>query len=254
MTKTKMVAYLRVSSDQQERDGTIETQRYDIQKYVKNNNIELVEIYEEVISGASDTSARPVFVEMMANITPAGKDLKAEKEVVGVLIWKLDRLARDVEIQEYMISKLFTPYGLELTSVKEGCMEKTGLEPSRKFYRQMLGAVADYEKTMINLRTKLGKERKREERELKIKEGKRVLKLEGRPGYQDTHLELLARVEELIAERPELESRKTKLAEILNAEGWKSQSKSGLWTRFNTYALLKSRDKLTYHTEKLCTP
>ena len=66
-----------------------------------------------------------------------------------VLVEKLDRLARDLMVQETIIGDL-RKNGFDLISVMEPDLLQD--DPSRKLMRQIFGAIAEYEKTMIVLK------------------------------------------------------------------------------------------------------
>ena len=75
-----------------------------------------------------------------------------------VLIEKLDRLARDLMVQETIIAKLRTNE-FDLISVTEPdlCVD----DPSRKLMRQIFGAFAEYDRVMIVSKLKAARQRKR---------------------------------------------------------------------------------------------
>ena len=81
-----------------------------------------------------DLASRPALLEMMEALHSNGVKL--------VLLEKLDRLARDLMIQETIIGDL-RKYGFELVSVIEPdlCQD----DPTRKLMRQIIGAIAEYE-------------------------------------------------------------------------------------------------------------
>ncbi|GAI42955.1 unnamed protein product, partial [marine sediment metagenome] len=96
----KVVGYARVSTDSQKEEGTIEIQVKALNLYIKERKLELVKIFkDEGISGSSELENRPGLAELF-NFIETNKDIK------GVLIFKLDRLARDLYIQEHLIKKL----------------------------------------------------------------------------------------------------------------------------------------------------
>lgn len=81
----KACAYMRYSSENQS-DWSIEYQRDKIQKYCKDNDIEIVEEYiDEALRGADET--RPAFIEMRSAIN-------RKREWDMVLIYHTSRLAR----------------------------------------------------------------------------------------------------------------------------------------------------------------
>ena len=82
-----------------------------IREYAKGHDIRIVKIYrEEGVSGTKELENRPALLEMMQALHGNGVKL--------VLIEKLDRLARDLMIQETIIGDL-RKYGFELVSVAE---------------------------------------------------------------------------------------------------------------------------------------
>jgi DNA invertase Pin-like site-specific DNA recombinase len=75
-----------------------------------------------------------------------------------VLVERLDRIARDLMVQESIIAD-FKRKGLTIISVAEPdlCSD----DPSRVLMRQLLGAFFQYEKTMIVLKLRGARVRKR---------------------------------------------------------------------------------------------
>jgi DNA invertase Pin-like site-specific DNA recombinase len=87
-----------------------------------------------------------------------------------IIIERLDRLARDLMVQETIIADL-RKNGFELVSVAEPDLMAN--DPTRILVRQMMGAVAQYEKSQIVLKLRGARLRKR------AKEGR----CEGRKPY-----------------------------------------------------------------------
>ena len=143
----KLVGYCRVSTENQKEEGTIELQEYALKEFCNANGHELLTIYKDAgISG--DESNRPglstmlTFLESSLNIAD------------GVLIFKLDRLARSLYLQEHIIRELNT-LGFKLFSTKEPDLDSK--EPMRVAFRQFSGIVAELEKTMITWRLSGGR-------------------------------------------------------------------------------------------------
>jgi DNA invertase Pin-like site-specific DNA recombinase len=87
---TKAVAYLRVSTDKQGKSGLgLEAQREAVARYVAANGVDLIGEYIEVETGkgANALAKRPELVAALAT---------AKKAKAGLIIAKLDRLARNV--------------------------------------------------------------------------------------------------------------------------------------------------------------
>jgi len=97
-----------------------------------------------------------------------------------IIIQKLDRLARDLTVQEIIVQDI-QKKGLHLVSVQEG-PDLASDDPTRTMVRQIMGAVSQYEKTMIVQKLKIARER------VKARDGK----CEGRKSYEETDPQLIA--------------------------------------------------------------
>jgi DNA invertase Pin-like site-specific DNA recombinase len=139
---TRAFAYLRVSGKGQIEGDGLPRQLEAIQKFAKANEIKLAKVFrDEGVSGTRDLLNRPALAALIQALHGDGVKL--------VLVEKLDRLARDLMIQESILHDL-TRSGFHLVSVSEP--DLCSNEPSRKLMRQMMGAFAEYEKQMIVLK------------------------------------------------------------------------------------------------------
>ena len=144
--RPRYIAYCRTSTENQREEKTIDLQVDDLTKFSQNHNLEIIEWFkDDGISGGLEN--RPALLRMM-------KFLEAEEDIKGVIIYKLDRLARDLYIQEGLI-KEFNKLGKEVLSTLEPDLGSN--DPFRKAFRQMLGVFAEFEKAMITLRMKNGR-------------------------------------------------------------------------------------------------
>ena len=149
--QTKAFAYLRVSGKGQVRGDGFPRQLKAIREYAKQHGIRIKQVFrEQGISGTTEMENRPAFSEMLQALHSNGVRL--------VVVEKLDRLARDLGIQEVIISD-FRKHEFELTSVHEP--DLLSEDPTRVLMRQVIGAVAQYEKTMITIKLRGARERKR---------------------------------------------------------------------------------------------
>jgi len=148
---TKAFAYLRVSGKGQVDGDGFPRQTAAIKAYAKDHDIRIVKTFrEEGVTGSKETMDRPGFVDMMAALHGNG--------VKTILIEKLDRLARDLMVQEATIADL-QKHGFTLISVAEpDLMVK---DPQRVFYRQIMGAVAQLDKSNIVAKLRGARMRKR---------------------------------------------------------------------------------------------
>jgi DNA invertase Pin-like site-specific DNA recombinase len=209
--------YVRVSSVGQsgeERDG-IPRQKAAIRKHAAASGIRIVHWFEDRVSGKKDLENRPALQEMMTALHGNGTKL--------VLIEKLDRLARDLMIQESIIAD-FKRNGFELVSVAEPDMCSD--DPTRKLLRQMLGAFAEYECTMISLKLRGARLRAAAKRGASYVEGRvpfgyRAVKHDGIPVRvpEPSEQATIARTKHLRDAGYSL----AKIAEKLTAEGRKAR-------------------------------
>lgn len=178
----KAYGYLRVSGKGQVKGDGLTRQEKAIRDYAKTNNIEIVNIFRD--EGVSGTIAdRPGLGEMIVSLALNGLDVKT------IIVEKLDRLARDIMVQEAIIRDLQKKDG-DLISTLEG-PDLLSSDPTRKFIRQIFGATAEYEKDMIVAKLRAARQRK------KAAEGK----CEGRKGYSDTGKNILGEIKKLRRKR-----------------------------------------------------
>jgi DNA invertase Pin-like site-specific DNA recombinase len=145
-------AYLRVSSRGQIEGDGFKRQELAIREYARTHDLKIVGVYrEEGVSGASELQGRKALLDLLT---------QRANGVELVLIEKLDRLARDLMIQENLIADI-QKSGFRLVSVAEPDLLEN--DPTRKLMRQMMGAIAEYEKQMIVLKLRGARERKKDD-------------------------------------------------------------------------------------------
>ena len=193
----KAFSYLRVSGGSQVEGDGFPRQRAAIKAYAAANGIKIVrEFIESAVSGTKETMDRPAWAEMMAALYANG--------VRTIIIEKLDRLARDLMVQETAIADL-RKHGFTLVSVAEPDLMQS--DPTRKLMRQMMGAIAEYDKSQIVAKLKGARMR------MKAKEGR----CEGRKpfGYYEGEREAIERMAALRVSGMGFD----RIAAQLNAEG-----------------------------------
>lgn len=152
MEKLIGLGYLRVSGKGQvgsDRDGFVR-QAEAIDQYAQANGIEVIAYYYEPICGATSGEDRAGWIAMV--------DALQKKEAQIGIVERLDRLARDLMVQEHIIADAKTR-GIELRSASEPDMCST--DPSRVLMRQIMGAINQYDKSMLVLKMKVAKQRLR---------------------------------------------------------------------------------------------
>ncbi len=147
---TKAFAYLRVSGKGQIKGDGFARQLQAIRGYAAAHEIKIAGVREEGVSGTTESLDRPAWAAMMTEILGNG--------VRTIIIEKLDRLARDLMVQEATIANLAKD-GISLISVTEPDLMAT--EPTRILMRQFMGALAQYEKSQIVLKLRGARMRRR---------------------------------------------------------------------------------------------
>ena len=161
----KAFSYLRVSGKGQVDGDGFDRQRIAIDTYSPAHGYQVVrEFCEKGVSGTRETMDRPAWAEMMEALRSNG--------VRTIIVEKLDRLARDLMVQEAAIADL-RKQGFELVSVQEPDLMAN--DPTRVLVRQVMGAVAQYEKSQLVMKLRGSRMRK------KISAGR----CEGRKPYGD---------------------------------------------------------------------
>jgi DNA invertase Pin-like site-specific DNA recombinase len=152
----KLVPYLRVSTDRQASEGTgLDVQLDTIKRWAKANGHKLTApCTDQGVSGTKELDNRPGLLEAV----DALKDRRAD----GIVVYRLDRLARDVMLQETLLADIKRK-GCRLYSTSDSENEflvDDPTDPSRKLIRTILGSVAEYERSMIALRLRSARDRK----------------------------------------------------------------------------------------------
>jgi DNA invertase Pin-like site-specific DNA recombinase len=137
----KAVTYLRVSGTSQIDGDGFPRQRETCAAYAKASRIRIVEEFrDEACSGCTDADAREVFAAMVERI--AGNGVKV------VLDERSYRLARDLIVSETLLATLRN-LGMRVIEACSGVDLTDTSDPSRILIRQVLGAVAEFNKREI---------------------------------------------------------------------------------------------------------
>ena len=137
--KTKRAGlYVRVSTEDQRTDS----QERQLNEYVERRGWKLHKIYRDKISGA--TVSRPGLDELL-------KDGR-RRAIDVVVVWKFDRFARSLKT---LISglELCRSLGIDFVSITEAVDTSV---PAGEMLFQMIGAVAQFERSLIGERVRAG--------------------------------------------------------------------------------------------------
>ena len=150
----KVTAYLRVSTDKQVEHGYgLDVQRAAIREWAKASGHKVVAVARGRgylrRERPGDTVRRSRWRSATCRTAPRP----------GWSCSELDRLARDLIIQETLIAEVRKIGGELFTTAagEAGYLTDDPDDPSRKLIRQVLGAVNEYERAMIVLRMKAGR-------------------------------------------------------------------------------------------------
>lgn len=153
---SNIVAYLRVSTLGQADGYGLDVQEEGIRAWARKGGHRIVAMETDIgLSGADGVVARPGLSAALGRI--------AAGEGTGLVVYKLDRIARDVILQETVLSDL-RRNGLTLHSTfaaEDEVLFHDPNDPTRDLIRRILGAVAAYERDVINLRLRAGRARKK---------------------------------------------------------------------------------------------
>ena len=149
--KTKAVAYLRVSGKGQIDGDGFPRQSDAASKYAERNSLEIVDQYrDEGISGTSELAGRPGLAALLDRIESNGVRI--------VLVENATRLARDLFVQEVLLNE-FRKMGVTVVECDGGNDLTDNDNPTAKMTRQILGAVAEFEKEVTVLKLRASRER-----------------------------------------------------------------------------------------------
>lgn len=134
----KVAIYCRVSTDEQFADKQEEI----CKEYCKRNNLEVFNIYKDVISGT--TESRPSFNILLEDMRRYKFDC--------IMVTKLDRLGRSLQHLLSLFSE-FQKRGVHFIAVTQN-IDTTSA--AGKLQMQIMGAFAEFERNLISERTKEG--------------------------------------------------------------------------------------------------
>jgi DNA invertase Pin-like site-specific DNA recombinase len=216
----KLVGYLRVSTLKQSEKFGPEVQRESIMRWAKANGHRIVDWQQDEISGTSELASRAGWIVAEQQVKTKSAD--------GIVVARMDRLARDVLVQELLLRNL-TRWGGIVASARESeneLLSGESKDPSRKLIRTILGAISEYDREMVTDRLEAAR---------RVKAGKggyahgalpygyRSVKGELKPDEQEQAA--LSRMKELATQGKSTRA----IADALTAEGHPTK-RGGTWS------------------------
>ena len=231
MKKEEAFGYLRVSTKGQAKEDKhgFKRQKEAIDSFAKNAGFKIIRYYQEPVSGCKGEEERPAFMEMVSTIL-------RENRISSIVIEGMDRLARELMVQEQLISYLASK-GIDLYSANTGENVTQAIkdDPVKKAMVQMQGVFAELEKSRLVKKLRKAREALRE------KDGR----CEGRKPYgclegEQEGLKLI----KSLHRKPKGKKRMSyqRIAEELNKRGIKPRA-ADKWEPMTVYNIL-NRKKL----------
>ncbi|HET6145506.1 MAG TPA: recombinase family protein [Candidatus Acidoferrales bacterium] len=140
MTTAKVAIYARVSTSNHGQD--VNMQLRELREYCERRGLEIAGEYSETASGAKDS--RPELNRLMA-------DAK-QRRFDAVCVWKLDRFGRSLRHLVNALADLES-LGVSFVSIKDNLDLST---PSGRLMFQIIGAMAEFERALIQERVRAG--------------------------------------------------------------------------------------------------
>ena len=212
----KAVSYLRCSGLGQVDGDTWDRQTAAITKYAKHHGLEVVDEFRDAgVSGTKDLDNRPGLAALLDRVESNGVKI--------VLVENATRLARDLMVGEVILQQL-TSAGCKVIATDSGTdLSADSDDPTRRLIRQVLGAVAEFDRRVTVMKLRAARERRRARGE----------RCEGRKpfGTLPGEAETLARIRELRRKPPHGHRRSLQqVCDALNAEGRPSRTGKP-WTK-----------------------
>ena len=223
---TAAVAYMRCSGLGQNDGDTWDRQQAAISKYAKRADLVVADDdwFRDVgVSGTKDLDSRPGLAALLDRVENNG--------VRVVLVENATRLARDLLIGEVILAQL-RDAGCTVIDCDSGInLIDDSDDPTRRLIRQVLGAVAEFDKRVTVLKLRAARDRKSR------KIGRRI---EGRKAFGSTAGEaaVIARIREL-HRKPHNASRRSlaAIAAVLNAEGFSTRT-GAQWAKSTLHQII----------------
>ena len=221
---TPAASYVRVSGKSQGDGDGFPRQSETIKKFAKKQGLDLVDSYQDVISGTKEMNDRNGLAELLDRVESNG--------IKTVLVERADRIARDLVVGE-VILRQFRDLGVKVIAADSGTdLTVADDDPTRTLIRQVLGAVSQFEKSVIVLKLRAARNRKRRT-EPGWREGRKPF------GHYPGEVAALKRIKQL-RRKPRGKKRPSyqAVAAVLNSEG--HTTRTGIeWNRGCVYSICK---------------
>ena len=152
----RLVAYTRVSGRKQLDGYGLDVQKREIKAWAKANGHKIVAWFvDEAVTGSLDAADRPGLSEAITALR------QRPRSADGLIVPKLDRLARAVTVQEATLALLWKEGTTVFTADSGEVHSDDEADPMRTAMRQLMGVFAELERRTIVKRMKDGRAAKK---------------------------------------------------------------------------------------------
>jgi DNA invertase Pin-like site-specific DNA recombinase len=151
----RLVSYLRVSTTGQLDGYGLDVQREHIRTWAKANGHKVIAEYSDVVTGKADVGDRPGLLEAVQMV-------RRPPEAQGIVVGKLDRLARALTVQEAILSLVWREGGHVFTAEDGEVLVDDPDDPMRCAIRQVQGVFAELDRKTVVKRLRDGRRAKAE--------------------------------------------------------------------------------------------
>lgn len=148
----RLVAYLRVSTVNQVDGYGLDVQRQAITEYARAGGLRIIRWCDDVASGSLDALDRDGLACALDAIETGTAD--------AIIVARLDRLARQLTVQEACLALVWSWEGRAFTADGGEVLADDPDDPMRTAMRQMMGVFAELERAMIAKRLRDGRRAK----------------------------------------------------------------------------------------------
>jgi DNA invertase Pin-like site-specific DNA recombinase len=152
----RLIAYIRVSSDTQLDGNGLDIQRTTIRRWAKAHGHTITKwLADEGVSGATDAVDRP-------GLSEALQMLRHPPKADGLVVAKLDRLARALTVQEAALALIWRDGGTVFAADAGEILKDDPDDPMRTALRQVVGVFAELDRRTVVKRMRDGRKAKAE--------------------------------------------------------------------------------------------
>jgi DNA invertase Pin-like site-specific DNA recombinase len=151
----RLIAYLRTSTNGEANGDSLAAQLDACQAWAESERHTIVSTREDAgLSGKLDVDRRPGLLDAVEMVEAGEAD--------GLVVHRLDRLGRELHVQEAILGRVWAAGGSTFEAVEGEVARDDPDDTMRSAMRQMAGVFAQLERGMIAVRLSGGRRRKRE--------------------------------------------------------------------------------------------